>query len=120
MSVFDKKAVVEEMIKDGYVLIQVAVQAPGVIVPDVLWGQEIVGFEIGFDMPIQIPDLDIGEEGIVGTLSFERVSMKCFFPWDAIIAAVIRDKLHVAWLPTEVEDQVPMPRSAKPKLTVVR
>ena len=42
-------------------------------------------FDIGYNTAVPIPDLEIAEDGIYCTLSFNRVPFPCFFPHSSII-----------------------------------
>ena len=44
--------------------------------------------EIGLNMAIPIPDLEIIGDGFFATLSFERKPFKCFVSWESIFALV--------------------------------
>jgi len=46
---------------------------------------QTAAFEYGLDLPIQIPDLLVDENGIRATLSFDRVPCGTFVPWEAVV-----------------------------------
>ena len=48
-------------------------------------GDRTATFEYGLDLPVQIPDLKITDEGIGATLSFGRMPRATFVPWEAVI-----------------------------------
>ena len=56
----------------------------GVVVPAHLKRQPRVVLQYGLNMRIPIPDLDVGEEGIGATLSFDRAPTWTFVPWSAV------------------------------------
>ena len=62
-----------------------------VVIPQVLqtqeWlsGRELIQFEYGLDMPVPIDDLQVTEDGVSATLSFNRVSCHTFVPWEAVV-----------------------------------
>lgn len=59
---------------------------PGVIIPEHLAGYPDLCLCIGLNMTIPIPDLEVNEHGISGTLSFNRVGKFVVVPWDALWA----------------------------------
>ena len=59
--------------------------APGVDLPDGL-RTPAVPLQIGYNMPLPIPDLRIDDWGVTCTLSFRRTPHTCRIPWNAIFA----------------------------------
>lgn len=57
----------------------------GVELPDWLRNPSVT-LQIGYDMPVPIPDLVIDDEGVRATLSFQRTPHACRIPWRAIFA----------------------------------
>lgn len=81
--------------------------------------------QVGLNMAVPIPDLDVGEEGISCTLSFNRRPEFCRIPWSAIYGLVGEDGRGMIWpesVPAEVaaaaEGRSPreVSRSKRPKL----
>ena len=78
----------------------------GVLVPPQLKRQPRVVLQYGMNMAIPIPDLDVGEEGIGATLSFDRMPTWTFVPWSAVFAIVSQDQRGMLWeadVPREVQ-----------------
>lgn len=78
----------------------------GVVVPPNLKRQPRVVLQYGLNMRIPIPDLDVGEEGIGATLSFDRMPTWTFVPWSAVFAIISQDQRGMLWesdLPREIE-----------------
>jgi stringent starvation protein B len=78
----------------------------GVVVPAHLKRQPRVVLQYGLNMRIPIPDLDVGEEGIGATLSFDRLPTWTFVPWSAVFAIISQDQRGMLWeadLPREIE-----------------
>ncbi len=78
----------------------------GVVVPAHLKRQPRVVLQYGLNMRIPIPDLDIGEDGIGATLSFDRLPTWTFVPWSAVFAIISQDQRGMLWeadLPREIE-----------------
>lgn len=66
--------------------------------------------QIGLNMAVQIPDLDIGKEGISCTLSFNRTPEFCRIPYSAIFGLVGEDGRGMIWpesVPAEVAASAP-------------
>ena len=88
----------------------------GVVVPPQLKRQPRVVLQYGMNMAIPIPDLDVGEEGIGATLSFDRMPTWTFVPWSAVFAIVSQDQRGMLWeadVPREVQvEQKKQPATA--------
>jgi hypothetical protein len=69
----------------------------GVVVPAHLKRQPRVVLQYGLNMRIPIPDLDVGEDGVGATLSFDRAPTWTFVPWSAIFAIVSQDHKGMLW-----------------------
>jgi len=81
----------------------------GVMVPPWLRHQAQLVLQVGFNMPIEIPDLKVDETGISGTLSFSRTPFLCVLPWSTIFALVAADGSGRVWdedMPAEIANQV--------------
>ena len=92
----------------------------GVVVPPQLKRQPRVVLQYGMNMAIPIPDLDVGEEGIGATLSFDRMPTWTFVPWSAVFAIVSQDQRGMLWeadVPREV--QVEQKKQPAPAPTAV-
>lgn len=88
----------------------------GVLLPAHLKRQPRVVLQYGLNMRIPIPDLDVGEDGIGATLSFDRSPTWTFVPWSAVFAIVSQDQQGMLWeadLPREIEADPRKPEPAK-------
>jgi len=65
--------------------------------PQFLLKKEQVVLQIGYTMPIPIPDLTICRRGISGTLSFNGQPEYCFLPWEAIFAVIDENNKGITW-----------------------
>ncbi len=55
-------------------------------------------FELGYDLPIPIPDLELVERGVFATLSFQGKTFRCFVPWESVYAVTEKsDGKGVLW-----------------------
>jgi hypothetical protein len=59
-------------------------------------------------MAVRIPDLDVGDDAVSCTLSFNRSPFFCYMPWKAVFALVAEDGKAMIWpadIPKEVAAQ---------------
>jgi stringent starvation protein B len=61
--------------------------------------------QVGLNMAVRIPDLDIGEDAVSCTLSFNRSPFFCWVPWSAVFALVAEDGKGVLW-PNDIPQEV--------------
>lgn len=77
----------------------------GVFVPPWFKKQPQLVLQVGLNMAVPIPDLDVGDEALSCTLSFNRRPEFCRIPWDAIYGLVGDDGRGMIWpesIPPEV------------------
>ncbi|HTM22045.1 MAG TPA: ClpXP protease specificity-enhancing factor SspB [Kofleriaceae bacterium] len=86
-----KRELVERLIGDGPVLIHLDPRRDGVSVPVRLACGPRLVLRFGYDLKPAIHDLQIGEGGLSGTLTFGGVPHHCVLPWDAVFAVVAED-----------------------------
>ncbi len=104
-----KREAMESLLEQGDVLLQLDPRAEGVQVPDCFGNQPMLVLRIGLEMPIPIPDLQIDDEGVRATLSFDRTPHEVVLPWEAIFGMVTergRGLLWTADVPLEIIDQM--------------
>ncbi|MBW2522980.1 MAG: hypothetical protein JRI23_02335 [Deltaproteobacteria bacterium] len=85
----------------------------GVTVPQRFRKQAQLVLQLGLDMAVRIPDLEVTEEGITATLSFNRTPHWCGIPWAAVYALVGEDGRGMVWpddVPPELAVAGPRPR----------
>lgn len=116
MSIYKKADVVRELIATAPIKILVDPRHSGVVVPEQHKGDLPITLDIGHGMAVSIPDLDIGEEGIGATLSFNRKPEWCFIPWAALIGLAQGDVMQIVWHCEPPEEARPAKR---PSLSVV-
>lgn len=110
-----KKRTAETILETEDVFIHLDPRRTGVIVPERFKSQADLVLQVGRDMPIPIPDLDVGDEGITGTLSFDRKPFHCVLPWSSIFALVDHDNHGRVWeddVPAELAAQIAKGRDA--------
>jgi hypothetical protein len=89
----------------------------GVVLPSRLLGDGHVRLDYGYALKPPIPDLDVGDDGIRGTLSFNRTPFFTFVPWSAVYliadfdgnGAVWQDDIPADLLEGSVESEPPKP-----------
>lgn len=112
-----KKTVIEQlMAEEDFILVVVLPTVPGVCLPDdLIKAGDPVGLNIGHKLAIPIPDLKLDEDGVSGTLSFNRVPFHCAFPWRAVVQ-VTADMEHMIWVepPPEHDEEAAEPALAPP------
>ena len=99
-------------LRDGWVSVHLDARNAGVVVPDALAEEPHLVLQYGHDLPVPIPDLDVGEEGITATLSFSRVPQKTVVPWSAVYVIACTDGRGVLYyedVPEEVTLMFPPP-----------
>ena len=82
-----KKAIFEAYLEKGIVFIRFDSRVPNLNIPKYLRGQSEILFQLGRDMAVPIPDLEVTESGIKATLSFSSAGIKqylCWVPWEAV------------------------------------
>jgi hypothetical protein len=97
------------LLQESSVFIHLDPRRDGVIVPSWLKRQPQLVLQIGLNMAVRIPDLDIGEEAVCCTLSFNRSPFFCRLPWTAVFGLVGEDGRGRIWpedVPIEIATQM--------------
>lgn len=68
------------------IFLHVDSRTPGLALPARLIGRPQVVLQVGRDLPVPIPDLQISSLGVSATLSFHGEPHLCVIPWDAVKA----------------------------------
>jgi stringent starvation protein B len=115
-----KQAVALDLLERTSVFVHLDPRRPGVIVPQGFLKQPQLVLQIGLNMAIAIPDLNVGEEGISCTLSFNKRPHFCSLPWSAIYALIGEQGGGMVWpedVPPEVVSQqrAAAKKEAKPR-----
>lgn len=106
-----KKDVALALLERSTVFIHLDPRLDTVRVPPRFKRQPQLVLQIGFNMPIPIPDLDLNDDGVTCTLSFSATPHFCSVPWRAVFALVGDDGRGMVWpedVPSEVAAHVHM------------
>jgi hypothetical protein len=103
-----KKDVALALLERASVFVHLDPRMEPVEVPPWLKGQPQLILQIGLNLAVDIPDLEVNETGIACTLSFSRRPHYCRVPWTAVYALVGEDGRGMVWpadSPAEVAAQ---------------
>jgi hypothetical protein len=104
-----KKDVARGLLLRGTVFLHLDPRVEGAVVPQWHRAEPQLVLQVGLDMPVPIPDLRIDDEGVYGTLSFNRSPFTCAVPWAAVFAVVGEDGRGMVWpesMPAEIRAEV--------------
>lgn len=105
----DKREVARALLLRGSVFVHLDPRHHGVLVPQHLRKQPQLVLQVGLDMAVAIPDLRVDQEGVTGTLSFNRSPFTCFVPWEAVFALAGDDARGMVWppsMPPEIKTEI--------------
>jgi len=109
-----KKDILEKLLGDSNVFIHLDPRKRGVVVPKWFQNQPELILQLGLQMAVPIPDLEVDDEGVSCTLSFSKAPFWCCIPWTSVFALISeRDKRGVVW-PEDVPPDGQAARSLKP------
>ena len=100
-----KKEVLLELLEKSNVLVHLDARRDDVVVPKNLKTNPQLILQIALRGDVPARDLDVGDEGVKCTLSFQRVPFFCELPYPAIFAMVAEDGRAMVW-PEDVPDVV--------------
>jgi len=100
-----KKEVLLELLEKSNVLMHIDARREDVIVPRNLKTNPQLVLQLGLNLAIPIRDLDVGDDGVSCTLSFNRTPFSCVLPYPAIFAMVAEDGRAMVW-PEDVPEIV--------------
>jgi stringent starvation protein B len=103
-----KKDVAIALLEQSDVFVHLDPRPEEVRVPQWFKKQAHLVLQIGLNMPVPIRDLEVGDDSISCTLSFNRSPFFCFLPWKSIYALVGSDGRAMVWpddIPPEVTAQ---------------
>lgn len=102
-----KKDVALALLQGSSLYIHLDPRKAEVVVPLHFKKQAQLVLQVGLNMAVPIPDLQVDDEGVTCTLSFNRTPFWCRLPWSAVYALVGDDKRGMIWpdeVPAEVEN----------------
>lgn len=82
-----KKNVIDSFLQVGLIGVLVSPKADGVKLPEKYGQAGQVLLHLGRNLPTPIPDLEVGDEGIRATLSFDQTPFGVWLPWTCVLAA---------------------------------
>ena len=104
-----KLDVARYLLSQGSVFVHLDPRDGSVVVPQWYRSEPQLVLQIGLDMPVPIPDLRVDEEGVYGTLSFNRSPFTCRVDWDAVFALAGDDGRGMVWpdsMPEEISQEI--------------
>ena len=121
-----KKDVALALLEQASVFVHLDPRTEKVSVPPWLKRQPQLVLQIGLNMAIPIPDLEVDDAGLSCTLSFNRSPHHCQIPWGAVFALVGDNGRGMVWpddVPAEVAaeaEKQAKAAQAKTKLAAVQ
>jgi stringent starvation protein B len=113
----NKRDVMLALLAEASVFIHLDPRGAAVRVPPWFKNQAQLVLQVGFNMAVPIPDLDVGEEAITCTLSFSRRPFYCSIPWKSVFGLVGEGGPGLVWpddVPLEVAAQAQKQAGQKP------
>jgi stringent starvation protein B len=92
-----KKEVMLALLERSEARVHLDARRPGVQLPEKLLRDGHVRLDYGYGLTPPIADLDVGDEGIRATLSFNRVPFATFVPWTAVYLIADFDGNGAVW-----------------------
>jgi hypothetical protein len=108
-----KKEVALALLEGSSMFVHLDPRRPDVSVPKWFVGQPQLILQVGLNMAIPIPDLEVDDTGITCTLSFNRSPFLCRIPWTAIYALVGEDGRGGVWA-EDVPPEIRIQKKARP------
>lgn len=94
------------------VFVHLDARREGVVVPSQFQKQAQLILQVGYRMPVPIPDLEVDEAGIRCTLSFGGRARFCRMPWSAVFALIGENRRALVW-PQDVPPEVVAQQNAR-------
>jgi stringent starvation protein B len=104
-----KKEVMLALLERSEARVHLDARRTGVVLPERILGDGHVRLDYGLHFTPPIPDLDVGDDGIRATLSFNRVPTATFVPWAAVYLIADYDGNGAVWqedIPADLLDGV--------------
>jgi stringent starvation protein B len=100
-----KRDVALALLEASTVFIHLDPRADSVRVPPWFKRQPRLVLQIGLNMPVPIPDLNLDDDSVSCTLSFNRSPHFCWIPWSSVFALVGEDGRGMVW-PDDIPPEV--------------
>ncbi len=119
-----KKDVALQLLEQATVFVHLDPRAEAVRVPPWFKRQPQLVLQVGLNMAVPIPDLEVDDEGLSCTLSFNRAPFLCVIPWSSVFALVDDQRQGMVWpddVPPELNQQAQQQvkqQQARPELKV--
>lgn len=117
-----KLDVAQYLLAQGSLFVHLDPRMDSVVVPQWYRSEPQLVLQIGLDMPVPIPDLQVDAEGIYGTLSFNRSPFTCQVQWDAVFALAGDDGRGMVWpdsMPQEISQEIEREAGREPPPPIV-
>jgi stringent starvation protein B len=101
-----KKEVALALLERTSVFVHLDPRAAAVVVPPGFKKQAQLVLQVGLNMPVPIRDLNLDDEGMTCTLSFNRTPFFCVVPWASVYAVVGCDDGRGMIWPDDVPPEV--------------
>ncbi|MBT8466432.1 MAG: hypothetical protein HKP36_02960 [Myxococcales bacterium] len=104
-----KLDVARYLLAQGSLFVHLDPRMDTVAVPHWYRAEPQLVLQIGYDMPVPIRDLEVGADGVYGTLSFNRTPFTCQIPWEAVFALAGDDGRGMVWpdsMPQEITEEI--------------
>lgn len=112
-----KKDVVLQLLEQATVFVHLDPRGEAVRVPPWFKRQPQLVLQIGLNMAVPIPDLEVDDEGLSCTLSFNRSPFLCVIPWSSVFALVDDQRQGMVWpddVPPELSQQAQQQAKQQP------
>ena len=112
-----KLEVARYLLAQGNLFVHLDPRLESVIVPPWYRTEPQLVLQIGLEMPVPIPELEVDTQGIYGTLSFNRSPFTCKVDWDAVFALAGDDGRGMVWpdsMPEEISEEIEREAGRKP------
>jgi hypothetical protein len=116
----NKREVMLALLAETSVFVHLDPRGQQVRVPPWFKNQPQLVLQVGLNMAVQIPDLDVSEHGVSCTLSFSRRPFFCSIPWAAVFGLVGENGPGLVWpedVPAEIAAQVQAQTQSVQKVT---
>jgi len=100
-----KKDVCVALLEKASVFVHLDPRKDQVVVPPWFKKQPQLVLQVGLNMAVPIPDLNVDDECVSCTLSFNRSPFFCWVPWTSVFALVGEDGRGMVW-PDDVPPEV--------------